>query len=79
MTYECDFTPASRADVEHICVETMKEQFTEYFTIKEELRKIRSGETVVLPQDLDHAKFMLLVAQRYISEVHNETMDALRG
>lgn len=79
MAYEHNPTPATLYDVERICLETMKAQFTEYFEIKEELRKIKSGEVVVLPQDIGHAKFMLLIAQRYISEVHNETMDAMRG
>lgn len=79
MNYQYDPTPATRSDVERICLETMKSQFSEYFDIKEELRKIKSGETVVIPADLNHAKFMLMVAQRYISEMHHETMDALRG
>lgn len=79
MRYQYDYTPATLSDIERVCLETIKRQFSEYFDIKEELRKIKSGETVVLPVDLDHAKFMLLVAQRYISDVHNETMDAMRG
>lgn len=78
MTYIYDATPATLLDVERICLETMKNQFTEYFDIKEELRKIRSGEVVVIPADLEHAKFMLRIAQHYISEVHNETIRAIK-
>lgn len=77
MTY--DPTPATRGDIERICLETLREQFTEYFDLKEELRKIKSGEMVVIPADIEHARFMLRMAQFYISQAHNETMDAMRG
>lgn len=66
-------------DVQRVCTEMMKEQFIEYFDIKEELRKIRSGNVVVIPADLEHAKFMLRIAQHYISQCHNETMNAIKG
>ena len=76
--YGYDTTPATLSDVKRICLETMKEHFTEYFDTKEELRKIKSGEVVVLPADVEHAKYMLMVAQHYISEVHNETIRAIK-
>ncbi|CAB4126024.1 hypothetical protein UFOVP181_214 [uncultured Caudovirales phage] len=65
--------------VEQICLDTMRNTLNDYETIKAELESLKTGKRVLLPVDLDHARFMLLVAQRFISDVHNETMNAIKG
>lgn len=65
--------------VEQICLDTMRNTLNDYETIKAELESLKTGQRVLLPVDLDHARFMLLVAQRFISDVHNETMNAIKG
>ena len=42
------------------------------------LEEIQRGDKVVLPQNMEHAKFMLMVAQAYINEQHQYTFDALK-
>lgn len=69
----------TKEDVERICLDTMRNTLNDYETIKAELDSLKKGHSVVLPVDLDHAKFMLLVAQRFISDIHNETMKAIKG
>ena len=69
----------TKSDVERICLDTMRTTLNDYEIIKAELESLKSGQRVLLPVDLDHAKFMLLVAQRLISDVHNETMKAIKG
>ena len=69
----------TKSDVERICLDTMRTTLNDYELIKAELESLKSGQRVLLPVDLDHAKFMLLVAQRFISDVHNETMKAIKG
>ena len=41
------------------------------------LRELYDGRSVVLPCDENHAKFMLLVAQRYLEDRHQQTFNAL--
>ena len=41
------------------------------------LRELYDGRSVVLPSDENHAKFMLLVAQRYLEDRHQQTFNAL--
>lgn len=48
---------------------------TERLILLEELER---GDKVVIPTSMEHAKFMLKVAQFYISQQHNATLDALR-
>ena len=42
------------------------------------LEEIQSGVKVVLPQSMEHAKFMLMVAQQYINAHHQALMDAIK-
>lgn len=76
---ERDFIQMDRERVEQICTEVMKERLFDYERIKEELRRLQSGESVVLPADMDHARFMLRVAQFYISENHKDLMATIKG
>ena len=76
---ERDFVQMDRERVEQICTEVMKERLFDYERIKEELRRLQSGESVVIPADMDHARFMLRMAQYYISENHKELMATIKG
>ena len=42
------------------------------------LEEIERGDKVVLPVSMEHAKFMLIVAQNYIDQQHQATFDALK-
>lgn len=42
------------------------------------LEEIERGDKVVIPTSTEHAKFMLRVAQFYIDQQHQETLDALK-
>lgn len=42
------------------------------------LEELERGDKVVIPTSMEHAKFMLMVAQAYIKQQHNATLDALR-
>lgn len=59
-------TPATRADVERICLETMREALFDHEIIKEELRQLNEGERIVLPKSKEHAKYMLIIAMNYL-------------
>ncbi len=76
---EQDFIQMDREKVEQICFEVMKERLFDYERIKEELRQLKSGESVVIPVDMDHARFMLRMAQYYISENHKDLIDTIKG
>ena len=72
-------TPEFKEDVQKIVFDSVAEIANDYVIIKEQLRQIREGETVVIPANIDHARFMLIVAQRYISDTHNHLMDTIKG
>ena len=76
---EQDFMQMDRERVEQICTEVMKERLFDYERIKEELRRLHSGEAVVIPVDMDHARFMLRMADFYIKENHKELMSTIKG
>ena len=42
------------------------------------LKEIECGDKVVLPTSMEHAKFMLMVAQAYINERHQSLMDTIK-
>lgn len=42
------------------------------------LKEIERGEKIVVPVSLEHAEFMLTVAQGYINQCHQETIDVLK-
>lgn len=41
------------------------------------LEELYDGRSVVLPSSYEHAEFMLRVAQYYINQCHQETIDLL--
>ena len=41
------------------------------------LQELYDGDCVVLPANYEHAQFMLRVAQMYIDQCHQETLDLL--
>jgi hypothetical protein len=42
------------------------------------LKEIENGEKVVLPVSIEHAKFMIMVAQAYINQDKQQMWDALK-
>ena len=76
---ERDFIQMDRDKVEQICFEVMKERLYNYEDMKEELRRLKSGESVILPVNMEHARFMLLIAKHYISEHHKDLMNTIKG
>lgn len=42
------------------------------------LDELYRGDKVVIPHDLEHAKFMLMVAQNYINDHKKRMMDYLK-
>lgn len=42
------------------------------------LDELYRGDKVVIPSSLEHAEFMIMVAQGYINQCHQETLDLLK-
>ena len=42
------------------------------------LDELYRGDKVVIPSSMEHAQFMLTVAQNYIDQQHQLTLDALK-
>lgn len=42
------------------------------------LQDLYDGLSVVLPVDENHAKFMILIGQRFLEDRHRQTFDALK-
>lgn len=42
------------------------------------LKEIECGDKIVIPVSMEHAKFMIQVAQFYIDQQHQETFKALK-
>ena len=42
------------------------------------LDELYRGDKVVIPSSMEHAKFMIQVAQNYINQQHQETLDTLK-
>jgi hypothetical protein len=43
------------------------------------LEEVERGERVVIPVSIEHAEFMIKVAQGYINQVRQEMIDTLSG
>ncbi len=43
------------------------------------LDELYRGDKVVLPSSMEHARFMLRIAQAYINEHHNALMDTIKN
>jgi len=42
------------------------------------LDELYRGDKIILPSSLEHAEFMIRVAQGYINQCHQETIDVLK-
>ena len=42
------------------------------------LDELHRGDKIILPSSIEHAKFMITVAQNYIDQQHQATLDALK-
>ena len=40
--------------------------------------ELHRGDKIILPSSIEHAKFMIRVAQDYIDQQHQATLDALK-
>ena len=63
--------------IEQQVIDRMGQVFQDYSRVCAELHDVRSGKSVVLPKNMEHAKFMVMVGQHYIDERHRETFNAL--
>ena len=43
------------------------------------LDELYEGHSVVLPKNMEHARFMLRVAQMYIDQHHNDLIDLIKN
>lgn len=43
------------------------------------LNELERGEKVIIPSSIEHAEFMIKVAQNYIDKSRQEFVDALKG
>ncbi len=43
------------------------------------LEEIERGDKVVIPTSIEHAKFMIMVAQAYINQDKQQMWDSLKG
>lgn len=43
------------------------------------LEEIEQGIKVVIPTSIEHAEFMIMVAQTYINQQHEKTINALQA
>ena len=67
----------SAPDIEQSVIERMGEMYTQYAGTLRELNNLKFGNSVVVPVSEEHARFMLAVAQSYLSRRHQETIDVL--
>ena len=63
--------------IEQQVTERMGQIYIDYSRSCAELHDIRTGKSVVVPCDIEHARMMVLVGQHYIDERHRETFNAL--
>jgi hypothetical protein len=42
------------------------------------LEELYRGDKVIIPHDMEHAKFMLRIAQQYINAEHQHLMDTVK-
>jgi hypothetical protein len=47
--------------------------------VRESLNELYDGRKVVIPSSIDHARFMLQVAQAYINEDKQKMIDILKS
>ena len=64
--------------IEQQVINRMGQMYYDYANALAELNDFKTGKIVPVPQDMDHAKMMVLVGQHYISETHKETIRAIK-
>ena len=64
--------------IEQQVIERIGQVYCGYAEALNELNDIRTGKSVVIPVDIEHARMMVVVGQHYINECHQETFDALK-
>ena len=64
--------------IEQQVIDRMGQVFQDYSRVCAELYDIRTGKSVVVPCDIEHARMMVMVGQHYIDERHRETFNALK-
>jgi hypothetical protein len=69
---------ATEDEIQRQVIDRMGQVFQDYTRACAELYDIKSGKSVVIPVDIDHAKMMVLIGQHYISEQHKETIRAIK-
>ena len=52
------------------------EDYTDW-ECRQRLRELYDGRSVVVPFDEHHAKYMIIIATRYLEDRHQQTFDAL--
>ncbi len=62
------YPPLDEEQMRIICRDLMQEELFEGLVAKEELRLLREGQSILLPQDVDHARAMFKVASLYLSQ-----------
>ena len=63
-----DYEQMDRENIEAICREVMKDELFEGMVAKEELRMLREGETMLIPHNVEHARFMFKMACFYLKQ-----------
>lgn len=62
------YPPMDEEQIRIICRDLIRDELFEGLVAKEELRLLREGRSVLLPQDVDHARAMFKVASLYLSQ-----------
>lgn len=47
--------------------------------VRESLNELYDGRKVVIPSSIEHAEFMIEVAQNYINKQHKQVIDILKS
>jgi len=63
-----DFEQMDREHIESICREVMKDELFEGMVAREELRLLRTGEAVLIPHDVEHARALFRMACFYLTQ-----------
>ena len=63
--------------IEQQVINRMAEMYAGYAEALNELNKLKTGEVVLFPVDMEHARMMVRIGQHYINETHRVTFDAL--
>ena len=64
-------------EIEQEVIARMGKAYQDYASVLKELNDLRTGQMVLLPHSIDHAKWMIMVGQHYIDQEHMKTVQAL--